>query len=50
MKWALELEEFEVLYRPQKAIKVQALDDFVVEFIYSEDLTEEYLPTCSRRP
>ena len=44
MKWALELEEFEVLYRPRTAIKGQALVDFIAEFTYLEDLTEEVEP------
>ena len=43
MKWVLELEEFEVVYRPRIAIKGQALADFLVEFIYLED-TEEIEP------
>ena len=34
MKWALELEEFEVIYWPRTAIKGQVLADFVVEFTY----------------
>ena len=44
MKWALELEEFEVLYRPQTAVKGQALADFIVEFTYPEDPTEGVEP------
>ena len=44
MKWALELEEFEVLYRPQTAIKEQALVDFIAEFTYPEDPVEEVEP------
>ena len=43
-KWALELEEFEVLYRPRTAIKGQALADFMAEFTYPEDPTEEVEP------
>ena len=42
MKWALELEEFEVIYRPRTALKGQAVADFLVEFMHPEDLTEEY--------
>ena len=45
MKWALELEEFEVLYKPGTAIKGQALVDFLVEFTYSENPAEEIIPT-----
>ena len=41
MKWALELEEFEVFYKPWIAIKGQALEDILVEFTYSEDPVEE---------
>ena len=37
MKWALELEEFEVIYRPRTAIKGQALADFLVKFTYPEE-------------
>ena len=44
MKWALELEEFEVLYRPRTAIKGQAFVDFIAEFTYPEDPTEEVEP------
>ena len=45
MKWALELKEFEVLYRPRKAIKGQALADFIAEFTYPEDPTEKVEPS-----
>ena len=45
IKGALELEEFEVLYKPRIVIKGQALVDFMVEFTYSEDTTEEAVPT-----
>ena len=37
MKWALELEEFGVIYRPRTAIKGQVLADFLVEFTYLEE-------------
>ena len=45
MKWALELEEFEVLYKPRTAIKGQSIVDFVAEFTYPEDPVEEVTPT-----
>ena len=45
MKWALELEEFEVIYRPRTAIKGQALADFVVKFTY-QDETEQAEPVA----
>ena len=31
IKWAIELGEFDIKYRPQTAIKAQAIADFVVE-------------------
>ena len=42
MKWALELKEFEVVYRPQIEIKGHAIVDFLVEFTYLKDPIEEY--------
>ena len=49
MKWALELEEFEVLYKPRKTIKGQAIADFLAEFTYPDDpaekVTQTSLPT-----
>ena len=45
MKWALELEEFEVLYKSRTAIKGQALADFLAEFTYLEDTAEDVTPT-----
>ena len=32
MKWAIELSEFDIRYRPKTAIKGQVLADFVMEF------------------
>ena len=32
MKWALELSEFDIRYKPKNAIKWQVLVDFVMEF------------------
>ena len=32
MKWAIELREFDIRYRPKTAIKGQVLADFVMEF------------------
>ena len=32
MKWALELSEFDIRYKPKMTIKGQVLVDFVVEF------------------
>ena len=36
MKWAIELSEFDIRYRPKTAIKGQALADFVMEFTPAE--------------
>ena len=38
--WAIELDEFDILYRPKIAIKAQALADFVAEFTAKEDKDE----------
>ena len=43
MKWALELEKFDVFYKPQTAIKGQALANFLAEFTYIEDPIEEVI-------
>ena len=36
MKWAIELSEFDIRYRPKTTIKGQVLDDFVMEFTSAE--------------
>ena len=36
MKWAIELSEFDIRYRPKTAIKGQVLADFVMEFTPAE--------------
>ena len=36
MKWAIELSEFDIRYRPKTAIKGQVLADFVMEFASAE--------------
>ena len=36
MKWALELSEFDIRYKPKTAIKGQVLADFVMEFTPAE--------------
>ena len=36
MKWALELSEFDIRYKPKTAIKGQVLADFVMEFTRAE--------------
>ena len=36
MKWAIELSEFDIRYKPKTAIKGQVLSDFVMEFTSAE--------------
>ena len=36
MKWAIELSEFDIRYRPKTTIKGQVLADFVMEFASAE--------------
>ena len=36
MKWAIELSEFDIRYKPKTAIKGQVLADFVMEFTLIE--------------
>ena len=36
MKWAIELSEFDIQYKPKTAIKGQVLADFVMEFTSAE--------------
>ena len=36
MKWAIELSEFDIRYKPKTAIKGQILADFVIEFTSTE--------------
>ena len=32
MKWAIELSEFDIRYKPRVAVKGQILEDFIIEF------------------
>ena len=36
MKWAIELSEFDIIYKPKTAIKGQVLANFVMEFTSTE--------------
>ena len=36
VQWAIELSQFDIEYRPQMAIKAQALADFIAEFTTPE--------------
>ena len=40
MKWAIELSEFDIRYKPKTAIKGQVLADFVMEFTSAEPSKE----------
>nr|XP_021860927.1 uncharacterized protein LOC110799950 [Spinacia oleracea] len=44
LKWAVELSEYDIEYKPRTAIKAQALADFIAEASYEEE--EEPLGTC----
>ena len=46
IKWPLDLEEFEVLYKSWTAIKDQGLANFLLEFTYLEDPIKEIESTC----
>ena len=42
LKWAVELGQFDIQFRPHTAIKGQALADFIAEFTYkAEGATKE---------
>ena len=45
MKWAIELSEFDIRYRPKIAIKGQVLVDFVMEFASTEPDTDAQAAT-----
>ena len=36
MKWAIELSEFDIIYKPKTTVKGQVLADFVMEFTSAE--------------
>ena len=36
MKWAIELSEFDIRYKPKTSIKGQVLVDFIMEFTSAE--------------
>ena len=45
MKWAIELSEFDIRYKPKTAIKGQVLADFVMEFTSAEPAENTQAPT-----
>ncbi|XP_038982200.1 uncharacterized protein LOC120110682 [Phoenix dactylifera] len=44
-KWAVELEKFDLEYRPRPTIKAQALADFIVECTLPDDPEHLHIPT-----
>ena len=40
IKWAIELSEFDIRYKPRTAVKGQVLADFIMEFTPSNTLTK----------
>ena len=45
MKWAIELSEFDIRYKPKTAIKGQVLDGFVMEFTSVEPIKDDQTVT-----
>ena len=45
MKWAIELSEFDIRYKPKTAIKGQVLTDFVMEFTSVEPAENTQTPS-----
>ena len=45
MKWAIELSEFDIRYKPKTAIKGQVLADFVMKFTSTEPTENIQAPT-----
>ena len=45
MKWAIELSEFDIRYKPKTAIKGQVLADFLMEFTSTEPSENAQTPT-----
>ena len=46
MKWAIELSEFDIRYKPKTAIKGQVLVDLVMEFTSAEPAENTQATTC----
>ena len=45
MKWAIELSEFDIIYKLKTATKGQVLEDFIMEFISTEPAEKAQTPT-----
>ena len=50
MKWAIELSEFDIRYKPKTAIKGQILADFVIEFTLAEPAEKAQTETNPPHP
>ena len=48
VQWLIELSEFDIDYRPQTAIKAQALANFIAEFTAKDDEPTEDVEQTSR--
>ena len=44
MKWAIELSEFDIRYKPKTVIKGKVLADFVMEFTSAEPVENVQTP------
>ena len=45
MKWAIEMSEFDIIYKTKTAIKEQVLVDFVMEFTSAKPAKNAQTPT-----
>ena len=45
MKWAIELSEFDIRYKPKTAVKGQVLTDFFMEFTSAEPAKDAQIMT-----
>lgn len=50
VKWLVELSEFDITYRPRRAIKSQALADFVAKCTELDEGVYEGRPAEKERP
>lgn len=50
VKWSVELSEFDLSYRPRRAIKAQALTDFMVDRALPGEEIPEAQPIEQEKP